>query len=98
MNDDVRIDDPLAVIEEEVRALARGLGAASPDDVASLLVDRILLRLGGAHIYVPKRRARERQRVLEAIRSRFNGSNLFELAREFGLTPRHVRRLLASQP
>lgn len=88
-------DEPLAIIEEEARAMAKCFGVSAPDEAAASLVDRILLRLGGEHIYVPKRRASARQRDREQLQKRFNGTNLFELAREFGMTPRHLRRILA---
>ena len=90
-------DEPLAIIEEEARAMAQCFGVAAPDEAAASLIDRILLRLGGAHIYVPKRRARSRRRDRVELQSRFNGSNLFELAKEFGMTPRHLRRILAGE-
>lgn len=89
-------DEPLAIIEEEARAMARCFGITTPNEAAASLVDRILLRLGGAHVYLPKRSARDRKRVHQEIVRRFNGSNLFELAREFEMTPRHLRRILAS--
>lgn len=88
-------DEPLSIIEAEARAMARCFGAAAPDEAAASLVDRILLRLGGSHIYLPQRTSRDRRKTHQEIAQRFNGSNLFELAREFQLTPRHVRRILA---
>lgn len=88
-------DEPLAIIEEEARAMAQCFGVAAPDEAAASLMDRILLRLGGEHIYFPKRRTRARQRDREELLKRFDGRNLFELAREFGMTPRHLRRILS---
>lgn len=89
-------EEPLAIIEEEARAVARCFGVSVPEAAAASLIERILLRLGGAHVYVPRRSARDRKRVHSEIAQRFNGRNLFELAREYDLTPRHVRRILAS--
>ena len=91
-------DEPLAIIEEEARAVARCFGVAIPEAAAASLIDRIVLRLGGAHVYLPKRTSRDRNRIRSEIFSRFNGRNLFELAREYELTPRHLRRILASRP
>ncbi|WP_409976485.1 Mor transcription activator family protein [Variovorax sp. CY25R-8] len=77
--------------------MAKCFGVTAPDQAAASLVDRIMLRLGGAHIYVPRRTTRERLRTYGEIANRFNGSNLFELAREYGMTPRHLRRIIAAQ-
>lgn len=90
-------DEPLSIIEEEARAMAQCFGVAAPAEAAASLIDRILMRLGGAHIYVPKRRAQSRQRDKKELIARFNGNNLFELAKEYGMTPRHLRRLLAEK-
>lgn len=88
-------DEPLTIIEEEARAMARCFGASAPDQAAASLIDRILLRLGGAHVYLPKRSARERRQIYLEIAVRFNGSNLFELAKEYQMTPRHLRRIIS---
>ena len=87
--------DPVAIIEDEARAMAQAFGICSPDAAAESLVDRILHRLGGELVYLPKRTARRRARDREELTRRFNGQNLFELAREYGITPRHLRRVLA---
>ena len=89
-------DEPLAIIEEEARAMAKCFGLAAPDVAAASLIERILFRLGGAHIYLPKRSARDRQRIHDEIIRGFDGSNLFELARKYEMTPRHARRILAT--
>ena len=89
--------DPLEIIEEEAKAMARCFGISAPDIAAASLMDRILLRLGGAHIYVPRRSMRDHRRMYSEIALRFNGSNLFQLAREYELTPRHLRRILSSK-
>ncbi|MGQ3055169.1 MAG: Mor transcription activator family protein [Roseateles sp.] len=88
-------DEALDIIEEEARAMAQCYGVAAPAEAAAALIERLLLRLNGAHIYMPKQSSRKRVSEHQEISRRFNGSNLFELAREFGMTPRHVRRILA---
>lgn len=90
-------DEPLAIIEEEARVVARCFGVAAPDAAAASLIERILLRLGGAHIYLPKRTSRDRVRIRNEILTKFNGRNLFELAREYGMSARHLRRILATK-
>jgi Mor family transcriptional regulator len=86
--------DPVAVIEQEARAVALSFGMAAPDDVASALVERLMLRLGGDRLYLPKKRTESRARHQE-IRARFRGDNVADLAREFGLTARSVRRIVS---
>jgi len=90
-------DEPLAIIEEEARAVAQCFGVPMPEAAAASLVERIILRLGGTHIYLPKRTSRDKNRVHNEIAERFNGKNLFELAQAYGITPRHVRRILAKK-
>jgi Mor family transcriptional regulator len=95
MNDKYKpTEDAMKVIEEEARAVAQCFGVADCQGAAAALRDRIVMRLGGAHIYVPQRRALERARVIAEMRSRFNGRNAGELAREYGLSSRHARRIL----
>lgn len=67
--------------------MARAFGVATEEEAAASLMERLIFRLGGAHLYLPKRTAKERQRVSREIVQRFNGRNLFELAREYDLTP-----------
>lgn len=89
-------DDPLAVIEDEARAVARSFGISACEDVAAMFVERIMLRLGGENIYVPRRRLKDRQRVIAEIRGRFTGRNAAVLAREFGVSVRWVRQIASS--
>lgn len=87
--------DLIDAIEQEARAVARCFGVAASDEMAAALVDRILLRLGGTQMYVPRRNARERQRMRLEIARRFNGKNVDELAREYAVTARYVRLILS---
>lgn len=87
--------DPVAVIEQEARAVALSFGMAAPDDVASALVERLMLRLGGGQLYLPKKRVESPRVRHQQIRARFRGDNVADLAREFGLTPRSVRRIVS---
>jgi len=90
--------DPISILEEEARAVAQCFGVAASDAIAAALIDRMIARLGGTHVYIPlgeaRRREAERQLVKNEIRKRFDGTNLKELAREYSLSPRHVRRIL----
>lgn len=89
-------EDPIDILEQEARAVAQCFGIAASDDAAAMFVERILLRLGGESIYVPKKRHQDRQRMRDEIRRRFNGANGRALAREFGVSARMVR-LIASE-
>lgn len=81
----------LAILEHESRAVATAFGVPLPDDMAAALVDRILHRLGGERVYLPKRRPVP----ADVVASRFNGRNFDELARELGCHASTVRRKLA---
>lgn len=87
--------DPVAVIEQEARAVALSFGVSTPDDAAAALVERVLMRLGGGQLYLPKKRAESPRARHQEIRARFRGDNVTELAREFGLTARSVRRIVS---
>jgi Mor family transcriptional regulator len=55
-------------------------------------------QLGGAPLYIAKRASRTTLEVRnERIRSAFHGDNLDQLASEFGLHPRHVRRIVGAR-
>lgn len=82
----------IEILEHESRAVATAFGVPLPDDMAAALVDRILHRLGGERVYLPKRRPVP----ADVVAARFNGRNFDELARELGCAPRTVRRKLAA--
>jgi Mor family transcriptional regulator len=82
----------VSVIEQEARAVAASFGVSVPDDAAAALVQRLLIRLGGERLYLPRRRAALQRH--EEIRARYTGGNVADLAREFGLTTRSVRRIV----
>jgi Mor family transcriptional regulator len=55
-------------------------------------------QLGGAPLYIAKRASRTTLEVRnERIRSAFHGDNLDQVAREYGLHPRHVRRIVGAR-
>ena len=82
----------IEILERESRAVGLAFGVKVPDDMAAALVDRILHRLGGERVYLPKRRPVP----ADVVAGRFNGRNFDELARELGCAPRTVRRKLAA--
>ena len=82
----------IEILERESRAVGLAFGVKVPDDMAAALVDRILHRLGGERVYLPKRRPVP----ADVVASRFNGRNFDELARELGCHASTVRRKLAA--
>lgn len=55
---------------------------------------RILDMVGGENIYFPKRETIERPLRHRAICREFNGDNLRQLSRKYGLTERCIRNIL----
>lgn len=85
--------DPLSVIEEEARAIARHYGAQKCHEAAAALMDRLIIRLGGLQIYVPLQSAAFRKNRDAQVRLNFNGRNIKELARKFNMSERSIRRI-----
>lgn len=87
-------DEPLEIVKQEARAVAKSFGIAACDEVAAALIERVIRRLGGTAFYVPCIGGIERQRVHAQIRKQFDGSNTMELARKYSISPRHIRRIV----
>ncbi|HUU45063.1 MAG TPA: hypothetical protein VM118_04955 [Acidobacteriota bacterium] len=79
--------------EEIRRELAGRLPDLSPEQLERLATAFVDLAAGK---YISGRRwaVARRNRVIQAL---YDGSNIGELARRFGLSPRHVRRLTRSK-
>ncbi|MGU3627982.1 Mor transcription activator family protein [Comamonas sp. C24C] len=86
--------DPIAVLREELAAAALCHGVERVEDLTEELVRRYVQRLGGVQVYVPIERTLKRERVAKEIRASFDGGNARELARMFGVSLRHVQRIL----
>jgi Mor family transcriptional regulator len=91
-----QVIDALLVIEEEARAVAQFFGVDNFDVAAQMLVRRVSGRIGGQKVYVRGAREARKERD-ELIRARYTGGNLEELATEFYLDARQVRRIVARQ-
>lgn len=87
-------DHALDIIEEEARAVAQCFGVPVPEDAASMIIDRIIARLAGSNIYIPKKSLRDRSRIRRHIRLRYTGNNIRELAREYDMSERWVRKIV----
>lgn len=87
-------DHALDIIEEEARAVAQCFGVPVPEDAASMIVDRIIARLKGSNIYIPMKSRRDRSRIRDLIRQRYTGDNIRDLAREFEMSERWVRKIV----
>ena len=88
--------DPIAVLREELEAAALCHGLEHVDDFAETLVQRVVQRLGGSHVYVPNAKALVRERITFEIRKKFYGRNVREFAKEYGYSVRQVQRLVLS--
>ena len=55
---------------------------------------KIIDTAGGEFLYFPKRSTLERDLRRKAILGEFDGTNLRQLARKYGLSERHVRSIL----
>jgi len=88
-------DNILTRIEDEARAVALAFGVVTPNALAASLLDRLRMNVGGGKIYLPKSDWRQRARRNAAIRAKFKGNNIDELAREHGLSERWIRRIVA---
>ena len=86
--------DPIAVLREELAAAAVCHGVERVEDLTEELVRRYVQRLGGGYVYVSSEHRLRKKQVAEEIRQRFNGINTRELSKAYGLSVRHVRRIL----
>lgn len=90
--------DPIAVLREELAAAAICHGVERVEDLTEALVTRVVQRLGGGYVYVSTAHRLRKKQVAEEIRQRFNGLNIRELSKAYGLSVRHVRRILEGVP
>ena len=58
---------------------------------------KIIDTAGGEFLYFPKRSTLERDLRREAILREFDGTNVRQLARKYGLSERHVRSILQKE-
>lgn len=58
---------------------------------------KIIDTAGGEFLYFPKRSTLERDLRRQAILREFDGTNLRQLARKYGLSERHVRSILQKE-
>lgn len=55
---------------------------------------KIIDTAGGEFLYFPKRATLERELRQQAILQEYDGTNLRQLSRKYGLTDRHIRTIL----
>ena len=58
---------------------------------------KIIDTAGGEFLYFPKRSTLERDLRRQAILREYDGTNLRQLARKYGLSERHVRSILQKE-
>lgn len=66
------------------------------DDLSELLIDDIVDAMGGEQIYIPRRTQRSKAALHAEIVRKFNGGNAVQLARAYGYSVRHIRRLISA--
>ena len=89
-------EHPLDILEDEARAMALCFGMTDGQAAASALVDRIIKRMAGSNFYVPTVKAHQRRKDHLAIRQKFMGTNVQQLAKEYGISERQVRRIVSA--
>lgn len=84
------------IIQEEILETAPffGIHPQIAEDHAKAVIDKLRLRLGGSECYMAKH---ERTRRNADIRSKWRGNNLEELSREYLLTTRQIRYIVAKE-
>lgn len=90
--------DPIAVLREELAAAALCHGVERVEDLTEELVRRYVQRLGGGYVYVATQMGLKKRQMAEEIRQRFNGFNTRELSQAYGVSARHVRRIVEGLP
>ena len=58
---------------------------------------KIIDTAGGEFLYFPKRSTLERTLRRQAIAKEYDGSNVRQLARKYGLSDRHIRTILQEE-
>lgn len=56
---------------------------------------QLALLCGGQNLYIPKRESLEREGRDRDIRARFNGGNYRDLARQYRLSERQIRKIVS---
>lgn len=81
------------IIQEEILETAAyfGIHPRTAEDHCKAIIDKLRLRIGGNECYMAKR---ERTRRDREILAKWKGDNLADLHHEFGLHPRHLRRII----
>ena len=87
-------DDIPTIVAEEIQSAHQA--GIPPSDQPSYVADRLRYRIAGDVAYTRKKRMTAAQRA-EQIRTRFDGRNVLEPAREFDITPRRVRPIVSER-
>ena len=81
----------MKAIDEIERFIADSVGI----EAANVIVSKLCKEFGGEMIYIPTKRATTTRRN-SIIKAKFSGDNYRELAREYGLSTRYVRHIVAT--
>lgn len=83
----------LAIVEDEAQACVQIYGGGPKDLIAAALVRRIVERCPGFRVEIPRKTKKQKTAMREDIARRYDGRNAQELARQWGVSVRHVRRI-----
>jgi len=84
------------VLTEQLCLIAR-LPDHEAREIAQMATDYMSFHWGGVMLYFPKGHMRRLTKRDKEIFDAFNGRNKVALARQFGVTPRQVERIVAMQ-
>lgn len=100
MTDDPKKTDAYLHLLHELTATIRdeiGMGEALAMQFADAICSGLARRNPGAYVYVPAASREERNALSEAIASEFNGRNLDDVCRRYGVSKTTVYRACASR-
>ncbi len=83
------------VLREELNAAGLCFGVDRASDLTESVVRRVVLRLGGLHFYA-RTKVRGRDEVRAAVLREFDGTNLQQVARRYGISTRTVYRWISA--
>lgn len=92
-----KTEELIDVLDAELRAAGLCFGVDRADDMAQSVLRRVVKRLGGRRVYV-RTTVRNRAEIGRAVVRDFNGVNLAEVARKYGVSVRTAYRILQERP
>lgn len=92
------IDDTLVSLKQDLTAVVQqeiGFNEIFATQIADALVRGLRKRLGGQDLYIPAEDRTERDAM---IRKEFNGRNIDDMCKKFGLSKRSIYKIVERKP